>query len=145
MLIKRFLFLAILAALMVIAPYVSQAQPVIAKDTGNKVIAYYFHGNFRCTTCKKFEAYTREALELGFPKDLQDGSLELKVINIDESENEHFINDFQLTTRSVVLTKIIDGKPHWKNLNAIWDNVGDKQAFINYIQSEVGLYLGGKK
>lgn len=85
-------------------------------------------------------------MEAGFPNNLKDGSLELKVVNIDESANEHFINDFQLTTRAVVLTNLIDGKQQqWKNLNSIWDNVGDKQAFIAYIQKEVASYIGNKQ
>lgn len=142
MLIKRFSLLAILLALIAIVPNKSQAQPVPEKNDVHKVVAYYFHGNFRCATCKKFEAYTREALEAAFSENLKDGSLELKVINTDESENEHYINDFQLTTRSVVLTNLVNGKQqNWKNLNAIWDHVGDKQVFIAYIQKEVGLYL----
>ena len=30
-----------------------------------KIIAYYFHGTRRCATCKKLEAYSKEAIETG--------------------------------------------------------------------------------
>ncbi|MDD4615942.1 MAG: nitrophenyl compound nitroreductase subunit ArsF family protein [Alphaproteobacteria bacterium] len=110
-----------------------------AEATGPKVIAYYFHGNFRCPTCRKFEAYTTEALQSGFAKELADGTLRLAVINIDKSENEHFVKDFQLTTRSVVVASA-DGK-HWKRLDEIWQRVGNHDDFVKYIQAETAALL----
>ena len=107
-----------------------------------KVIAYYFHGNFRCATCRKLEAYTQEAIARDFVNDLKDGELDWRVVNIDEPENKHFIQDYQLTTRSVVLVEMINGKQkRWKNLNRIWDLVRNKTGFQKYIQDETKAYL----
>jgi hypothetical protein len=30
----------------------------------------------------------------------------------------------------------------WKNLQKIWELVGDKESFVKYVQSEVAEYLG---
>lgn len=107
-----------------------------------KVIAYYFHGNFRCATCRKIEAYTQEAIAGDFTNVLKDSELDWRVINVDEPENEHFIQDYQLTTRSVVLVEMINGKQkRWKNLNRIWDLVGNKAGFQQYIQDETNAFL----
>lgn len=116
-----------------------QGQPGAASETGrNKVVVYYFHGNTRCATCRTIEAYAKEAVETGFPEALTDGRLEWRAVNVDERDNEHFVRDFQLTTRSVVLERLADGKrKDWKNLQRVWELVrGDKAAFLKYVQDE---------
>jgi hypothetical protein len=116
-----------------------QAPPKAEKHV---VIAYYFHGTVRCATCEKFEEYTREALEKGFPVELKNGALEWRVLNVDEPQNKHFVQDYQLTTRSVVLVDVLDGQEkRRKNLTAIWNLVGNRDAFLGYIQSETLSYL----
>jgi hypothetical protein len=107
-----------------------------------KVVSYYFHGNMRCMTCRTIEAYTKEAIDTKFTEALKDGHLEWQVINVDESGNEHFVKDFQLVTRSVVIAEIVDGKrTRWKNLQRVWDLVRNKPAFLKYIQDETRAYL----
>jgi len=76
----------------------------------NKVIAYYFHGSFRCPTCHKLEQYSKEAIGGNFKDEIAKGALEFKTINVEEKGNEHFVNDYQLYTRSLVISKIEDGK-----------------------------------
>ena len=75
----------------------------IAKTGENTIVVYYFHGNFRCFTCKTIEAYTRDAIISGFPEELKDGRLKLSILNIQEPENKKYINDFQLEYYVVVL------------------------------------------
>jgi hypothetical protein len=107
-----------------------------------KLIAYYFHGNKRCHTCKTIEAYTREALQSAFPEQVQNGTLEFKLVNLDDSENEHFVNEFELSTRTVVIQEFVDGKPtRWKKLDKVWDVVDDRQDFFNYVQPEVKAWI----
>jgi hypothetical protein len=108
----------------------------------NRIIAYYFHGNVRCDTCEKIEAYTRETLFTNFEEAVKDGQLEWRVVNTDEPENEHFVEEFQLTTRSVVLVHM-DGleQKKWKNLDRIWDLVGKKDSFQQYILEETMSYM----
>jgi len=109
----------------------------------SKVIAYYFYGNVRCTTCRTIEAYTEEAIETGFAEALKDGRLEWRAINTDDIENEHFTKDFQLTTRSVIIERFANGKSvEWKNLLSIWELVrGEKADYLKYIQDETRSYL----
>ena len=114
------------------------------KVTQRKVVAYYFHGNMRCMTCRTIEAHTKEAIDTAFAEDLKNGRLEWKVINVDDSENGHFVRDFQLVTRSVVIEEIADGKrTRWKNLQRVWDLVRNKPVFVKYIQDETRAYLEG--
>ena len=93
-------------------------------------------------TCRTIEAYTKEAIDTGFPEALKDDRLEWQVIDVDEPANEHFIRDFQLVTRSVVIEEIADGKrTRWKNLQRVWELVRSKGVFLKYIQDETRAYL----
>ena len=136
---KIFTLLFVLAVLL----YSSYA---FAQDVGNKpanrVIAYYFHGNFRCPTCHAMEQYSKEAIENNFKDALSSGKLEFKVVNTDERGNEHFVQDYQLYTKSLVLSLVKDGKEiKSKNLTKIWDRVRNKQSFIDYVNEEVASFL----
>jgi hypothetical protein len=112
-------------------------------QSGDKVVVYYFHGNVRCSNCRNFEAYSNEIMQKAFAQELKSGRLEWRVTNVDEASNQHYIEDYRLITRSVIVAKMQDGRQvEWKNLPRIWELVGDKPAFMNYIQTEVTAYLG---
>ena len=113
-----------------------------AEAAEHSVIAYYFHGTKRCRRCMAIEAYTKEAIELGFPRQLESGVLEFLAVNVDEPENGHFINDYELMTKSVILSDRRRGaEERWKNLNLVWEYVGDKEVFLDYVRRETEDYL----
>jgi hypothetical protein len=119
------------------APAVAELQ-----SGGRTVIAYYFHGNVRCDTCRKLEAYARSTIETCFAEELADGALQWRLVNVDEPANEHFIEHYGLFTRSLVLSEVIDGREaRWKNLDLIWELVGDRAAYDAYVEREVAAFL----
>jgi hypothetical protein len=121
----------------------AMAQESAAVPVADGVVAFYFHGNVRCATCKKIEAYADEAVHSGFPKALEEGALAWRVVNIDDEGNRHFIQDFQLVTRSVVLAEFRGGEVvRWQNLDKVWQLVRDKGRFVDYIQGETTEFLG---
>jgi hypothetical protein len=110
----------------------------------DRVVAYYFYGNKRCATCRNIEAYTREALRANFAGELEAGELEMQFVNVDIPSNEHFIEDFDLLTKSVVLVRISGGRVvEWRNLDRIWDLAGTRKEFIEYISGETERFMGG--
>jgi len=107
------------------------------------VVVYYFHGNVRCATCRTIEAYAHDAIHAGFAGELDDGALTWRVVNVDEPENKHFVQDFQLVTRSVVLVEYRDGKViRSKNLDKVWQLVRNQTDFVAYVQNETREFLG---
>ncbi|MFH1045799.1 MAG: nitrophenyl compound nitroreductase subunit ArsF family protein [Candidatus Omnitrophota bacterium] len=107
-----------------------------------KVIAYYFHGAARCPTCHKLEQYSKEAIETNFKDKLASGKLEYQVVNVEDKGNERYARDYQLYTKSLILSLVIDGKEtKWKNLDKIWEYVGNKQRFLDYVKSGVADFL----
>jgi hypothetical protein len=112
--------------------FAADNQPV------SKVQAYYFHGNMRCSTCLKLEQYSREAIENNFKDAMASGELEFKAVNVEVTGNEHFVDDYQLYTRSLVLSLVKDSKEvKSKNLAKIWEYVGNKQKFYDYVKEEI--------
>ena len=109
---------------------------------GNQVVAYYFHGTFRCSSCLMIEQYSREAIEKYFGNELKLGRLVFKVINVEEKSNEHYINDYQLYTKSLVLSLVKDGKEiKSENLVKVWEYFGNKDKFYEYVKNNVDSYL----
>ena len=112
------------------------------KPAAEKVVAFYFHGNMRCQTCRKIEAWSREAIETTFAGDLESRRLEWRVVNVDEPANEHFVKDYELTTRSVVVAQFAGAKQKaWKTLGRVWNLTGDEGAFKKYVADETAAYL----
>ena len=110
--------------------------------TESKLIAYYFYTTARCVSCHKIEQYTKEALDKFFSDETASGKLGFQMINIDEPQNKHYIQDYQLYTKSVVLSKVFDGKEiKFKNLEKVWSLLGDKEKFYRYIQDETNNFI----
>jgi hypothetical protein len=120
----------------------SAAQTAPPPSGQHKVIAYYFHTNTRCSTCIKIEQYSHEAIEQGFPNELKGGKLEMRIVNYESPENRHFMQDYKLVSKSLVLVNLVDGKQtKWTNLKLVWQLTGHKDAFLNYVRKEVRGYL----
>lgn len=135
MAIKRFVAPIILMALFIIS-----TTMVFGADA--QIIAYYFHGNVRCPTCYKMEQYAKEAIEENFKDELASGSLVVKTVNVEEKGNEHFVNDYQLYTKTLIISRVDNGKEtQYKNLAKIWEYVVDKKKFFNYVTTEINDYL----
>lgn len=118
-----------------------KAQPQHA----HKVVVYYFHGGVRCTNCINFEKYTDELMRTTFAEAVKNGSVEWRVVNTDERGNEHFMQDYQLYTKSLVVVDTRDGKPtRYKNLTGIWQTIGDKNRFQTYVRGEIAGFTGDK-
>jgi hypothetical protein len=106
------------------------------------VQAYYFHATYRCKTCTILEQYSRESIEENFKDQLANGSLRFAEVNFDEPENRHFLQDFGLTYRALVIVRYKDNKQvSFKNLEKIWQLVGNKAEFSTYVKAEVEAYL----
>ena len=112
------------------------------KPSTGKVFAYYFHGSMRCPTCYKLEQYSKEAVEVNFKDVLASGKLEFKAVNLEDKGNQHYSKDYQLYTKSLILSLIEDGKEtKWINLDKIWEYVGNKQRFMDYVKNAVADFL----
>lgn len=110
--------------------------------TGHVIVVTYFHNTMRCPTCHKIEDLSNQAIQSGFSKELSSGKLIWRVINVDEPQNEHYNADYQLYTKSLIVSEVKNGKEtRWKNLEKIWTLVGDEGQFESYVHDEVADWL----
>ena len=107
-----------------------------SKESG--FVVYYFHNNARCTTCHRIENFTKEAFEQDFKN-----IYTFKSINIDEPKNRHFINDYAIYTKSVVLVEFDKkGKQiKFNNLSKVWNTIRNETTFRDYIRTEMVNFL----
>lgn len=114
-------------------------QPQNAKT---KFIAYYFHGTYRCPSCKTIEEWSYEAIKNSFQDELKNGRLVLKAFNVEEEQNRHFIKDYSLYTKSLIISKMNGEKEiEWKNLDKVWQLLRNQEKFFSYVESEIGKYM----
>lgn len=141
---KKFsISIIILAALLLISflLIVFLDKSADAQPSG-QIVAYYFHGSFRCPTCYRIGQYAKEAIETNFKEELASGKIVFKTINVEERKNEHFVNDYQLYTKSLVISLVKNSKEvKYKNLTKVWEYISNKQAFFDYVKTEVSNYL----
>lgn len=108
----------------------------------NSVVVYYFHTNYRCTNCYNMEQWTKELMETRFKDQVAAGKLSLKIFNTDEKASAHFLNDYKLYTKSVVLSLVKGGKEiRYENLAKVWDCLRSKEKFQKYVGDEIDKYI----
>ena len=116
-----------------------------APGVDTKIIMYYFHGNTRCKTCLTIEMYALEAIETGFSEALKTGRIEFLPVNLELAGNEHYFDDFQLAARTVVIERVVGGKRRdYLNLHRVWELVGNREAYIAYVQKETEKFMNGE-
>lgn len=107
-----------------------------------ELIVYYMDMGKDCSTCLNLETYTHDALEEGFAPELASGAIQWRTVDLDLPENEHYIQEYGLYTKSVVLVRMESGKPgRFDSLSRIWELVYDRDAYVAYIQAAVRAFL----
>ncbi|MFH2145175.1 MAG: nitrophenyl compound nitroreductase subunit ArsF family protein [Candidatus Omnitrophota bacterium] len=135
----------LLITLFILTAFLKVPAAIADKNTQDKhvqIIVYYFHGDFRCPTCRNLEQYAKEAIEHNFKKELARGELVFKAVNVEQKENEHFISGYRLYSKSLVLSLMKDGREiKYKNLDKIWDYVRNREKYIQYVKRELEAFL----
>ncbi len=106
------------------------------------LVVYYFHSNIRCATCQKIESNAEEAIVSQFADELASGALSWRVVNYEAPENAHFVLEYEIAAPTVVLVRREAGQNfQWRNLSRVWELVGDKSAFADYVVQEADVLL----
>ena len=115
-------------------------QPGVTPDV---IQVTYFSSDVRCATCVRIERLTREAIEKNFAPEIASGRVVLQTINLDGPDNEHFVQDYQLISKTVIVSGRAKGQEvKWENLQEVWSKQKDEQAFEAYVVDAVRRHLG---
>lgn len=119
------------------------AVTAVPAEAPSTVVVTYFHATARCASCLKIEDLASTAVTTRFAVPLAEKRLSWRLVNIDEPENNHFIRDYRLYTKSVIVSEVKDGREvRWKNLDQVWKLLNDPEGFQSYVEREVRDYLG---
>lgn len=109
------------------------------------LVVYYFHSNVRCPTCETIEGLAHEAVQTRLAAELASGRATWRVLNYESPENAHFAHDYEIAAPTVVLVRRQAGQDgEWRNLMRVWELVGDKPAFFDYVAQEAHSLLAAK-
>jgi hypothetical protein len=114
-----------------------------AVENRHVVVVTYFMTDVRCKSCRKIEALTRQTLQNRFANELADGSLQFRTINIDRPENAHYIDSYELSFKTVVVSDMNgDAEARWVRMDNVWQLLGKPDKFEQYIADAVSAYVG---
>lgn len=84
------------------------------------------------------EALTVKALAR-FAHEQERGTLVLRVLNVDEPDTEHFVDDFAVYFNTIILAREEQGtRTAWKDIGVrAWELVPNPDEFIAFLQKEV--------
>ena len=83
---------------------------------GDYVEVLYFHGKQRCATCLAIEKETNAVVNEIFSKELQDGSIVLKTIDISKKENEAIAERYEVAWSSLLIVSHKNGNEKVQNI-----------------------------
>lgn len=105
------------------------------------VLMTYFTTNVRCRSCHKIEALAREAAEVHHADAIADGRLVFRVINTDDPGMEHYVKDYNLAFKTVIVSRFEGGREvEWKNMDDVWEYLGEPEVFHAYLESQLNQW-----
>jgi hypothetical protein len=108
----------------------------------NQVVVYYFHRKFRCQSCEVLESTLQNTMRASYAKHFGAGRLAMCVVNLDEPENRHYLDQFGILSNSVVLVEKRGGTvSRFKNLEAIWEISENRDAIDHMLRTEMARFL----
>lgn len=90
---------------------------------GNVVEVMYFHGKQRCVTCMAIEKLTKEVVEKDFAKEVKQGKVRYREIDISTDEGEKIADRYEVTWSSLFVNQ-------WKGKKETRNNM-TKFGFAN--------------
>ena len=137
----RQLQLSLLAATVAVTALMTTSTLYAADTPKDRVIAMYFHRTERCPTCQKMGAYSEEAVKKAFAEQLKDGTVEFRNVDFQDPKNARLAKGYKIQGPTLIVAKIENNRvAAYKDLDGIWERVGDKPKFLEYVQENITAY-----
>lgn len=103
----------------------------------------YFHGKQRCMTCRSIEQNTKELLDSKFQRQMKEGKVVFRVIDISKKENARIAEKYEVTWSSLFLIQHKNGKEKAENLTefAFGHSHTQPEAFKRGIAEQINQAL----
>lgn len=142
---KKTLVLMMVSIILMACGEKSNAVTAIAQSGQVKdfVEILYFHGKQRCMTCRSIEQNTKELLDSKFQRQMKEGKVVFRVIDISKKENARIAEKYEVTWSSLFLIQHKNGKEKAENLTefAFGHSHTQPEAFKRGIAEQINQAL----
>jgi hypothetical protein len=102
------------------------------------IVVLNFHAAIRCNGCREIGKEAQTVVETDFADELKSGRMTWRVINFEEPANKHFVQDYGLTTSTIVVTRREGGRDvEWQRLDKVWDFLFEGPAMRAYVKEHI--------
>jgi hypothetical protein len=121
--------------------FVAEADAELPRDG---VVVTYFTTSFRCATCRTIEDLSRRAVQDAFAREIEAGTVVFRVLDTDEPRYAHFVEQYDLSNKTVVVSKRSSGREvEWCDQQDVWSLYDEPDSFFEYVRAPVRRYLDG--
>ncbi len=110
-------------------------------ETINKVGVFYFHSNYRCTSCIFLQKYVEETINEFFQAELRDNKIEFKEVNIDLVENRALTQEFQARGSGLYIKVYFKENSLIEEDIQVWRYLNNEQQFKSYLKNKLNNLL----
>jgi hypothetical protein len=134
------------AAICLCAPVLSEAVNAANDSTkagppADRVVVMYFHRTQRCPTCRRMGSYTEEAVLKGFPKQIENGTVEFHFVDFQDERNAALAKGYKVEGPTLIVAQVVGNKvKQYKDLAEMWEKNADKDAFLKYVRDNIAAY-----
>jgi len=111
----------------------------------DRVEVVYFYRAQRCYSCIYAEEGTRYTVETYFKDELASGRVTFEAVNVEDKENATIVKKYGAFTSSLFINTIRDGTDHIEQVSEIWFVLGNDEAFVEVVKSEIEKSLKGER
>lgn len=117
------------------------AAETVPVNQGAHVVMTYFTTNVRGTSCRKIEMLARETAEIHHAAALADGRLVFQVINTDDPGMRHYVKEYELVSKTVILSRRDNGQEvEWENMDDVWSYLNEPEVFHAYLGEQLSQW-----
>lgn len=111
-------------------------------SSADKVEVFVFHRAQRCISCVMMGDLAEKTVIEGFGKELSDGRIEFREINVDDPKNRELSVKFRAAGSSLFINAIRGETEDIQEDIAVWRLLGNEFAFKDYLASKINGLLG---
>lgn len=120
----------------------SNDYPVSSAElVADKLEVYYFHRTARCYSCKTIGQYVRETMEEKYGRQIKDGLIDFRELNVELPENKDIAKKYQASGSSLFINRVIDGNDNIEQDTNVWRLLSDEDKFKKYLEDKINTYL----
>ena len=107
----------------------------------NRLEVVYFHRTNRCYSCRYAEDTTRYTITTYFSDELASGELVFTALDLQDRANSAMVEKYGAYSSSLFINEVKNGGEQIENVTDIWYHVGDDEAFVSLVKSEIESHL----